>query len=225
LTHQRPFDAIIFDHDGTLVDTETPDIRACQMLYSEFDAPFDPQQWATLVAGSMAGYDILLDELATFHGNGLTRDNLWQRLRELWAITYEQVELAPGVQQLLPQLHAAGYPLAVASASDRKWIERWMSTFGLLSYFQTIASGDDVRHNKPAPDVYLFAAAQLGADPENCLVFEDSLTGVQSAKAAGMTVVAVPSHITRNLDFCHANAVIAGLDKVSPNGLAALVRK
>jgi beta-phosphoglucomutase len=219
---QHPFEAIIFDHDGTMVDTETPDIRACQMLYDEFNAPFDSQQWARLVAGSMAGYDILLDELAAFHGNGLTRDDMWKRLRELWAITYEQVELAPGVRQLLPQLHAAGYPLGVASASERKWIERWMSTFELLPYFQSIASGDDVRHNKPAPDVYLFAASQLGAAPENCLVFEDSLTGVLSAKAAGMMVVAVPSHITRSLDFSHADAIVDGLDKVTVDWLAKL---
>jgi HAD superfamily hydrolase (TIGR01509 family) len=224
LTHQLPFDAIIFDHDGTLVDTETPDIRACQMLYNEFNAPFDPQQWARLVAGSMSGYDILLEQLAAFHGNGLTRNDMWQRLRELWAITHQQVELAPGVRQLLPQLHAAGYLLGVASASDRKWIERWMLAFGLLPYFQSIASSDDVRHNKPAPDVYLFAANQLGVAPENCLVFEDSLTGVQSAKAAGMVVVAVPSHITQNLDFSHADAVIAGLDNVTLDVLEALRR-
>jgi HAD superfamily hydrolase (TIGR01509 family) len=223
LTHQSlPFDAIIFDHDGTLVDTETPDIRACQMLYDELNAPFDPQRWAALVAGSIAGYDVLLDDLSNFHGNGLTRDDLWKRLRELWKITYEQVELSPGVDTLLPQLRAAGYPLGVASASDRKWIERWMSTFNLLPYFQVIAASDDVIHNKPAPDVYLSAAMKLGVLPERCLVFEDSLTGVQSAKAAGMTVVAVPSHITRNLDFSHADAVIDGLDKVTLNWLEKL---
>jgi len=223
LNHQpHSFDAIIFDHDGTLVDTETPDIRACQMLYDELNAPFDPQQWATLVAGSMAGYDVLLDELVDFYGNGLTRDDLWKRLRELWQVTYEQVELSPGVDALLPQLCTAGYSLGVASASERKWIERWMSTFDLLSYFQVIASSDDVSHNKPAPDVYLSAAAKLEVLPERCLVFEDSLTGVQSAKAAGMTVVAVPSHITRNLDFSHADAVVDGLDKVTLNWLEKL---
>jgi beta-phosphoglucomutase len=113
----------------------------------------------------------------------------------------------------------------VASASDQKWIKRWMSAFELLPYFQSIASGDDVDHNKPAPDVYLFAAAQLGVAPENCLVFEDSLTGVQSAQAAGMTVVAVPSHITCNLDFSHADAVIAGLDKVNLAWLERLGHK
>jgi HAD superfamily hydrolase (TIGR01509 family) len=192
------------------------------MLYNEFDAPFDPQRWARLVAGSMAGYDVLLDELAEFHGNGLTRDDMWQRLRELWAITYEQVELAPGVKQLLPQLYAAGYPMAIASASDRKWIDRWMSMFELLPYFQAIASNDNVAHNKPAPDVYLFAATQLGVAPEKCLVFEDSLTGVEAAKAAGMRVVAVPSHITQNLDFSHADAVVEGLDKVTAAWLADL---
>ncbi len=222
MTTFPPFAAIIFDHDGTLVDTETPDIQACRMLYEELDVVFDAQQWAALVAGSMAGYHTLLSELAQQHGNSLTPDDLWKRLRELWRITYQKVELAPGVKQLLPALHRAGYPLAVASASDRAWIERWMSTFYLLPYFQAIASSDDVTHNKPAPDVYLFAAQQLGVSPQDCLVFEDSLTGVKSAKAAGMTVVAVPSHITQNLDFSHADVIIAGLEVVTLEWLAEL---
>ena len=212
----NPLKAIIFDHDGTLIDTESPDIRACQMLYNELGVPFNRKRWAELVAGSMDGYDVLFTEVIQRNDNGLNKEVLWRRLRELWQITYEQVELMPGASNLVTRLHAAGYPLAVASASDRKWIIRWLTTFDLLSYFQVIASRDDVRCNKPAPDVYLFAAAQLGVAPEQCLVFEDSLAGVQAARSAGMTVVAVPHIITKELDFSHANAVVASLNHITP---------
>ena len=128
----------------------------------------------------------------------------------------------PGVNNLLPQLHAAGFPLGVASASDRKWIFRWLTSFDLETYFQVIASGDDIARNKPAPDVYLFAANQMGVQPENCLVFEDSLTGVQAAKSAGMTVIAVPNIITKALDFSQADGVIQELEEVTLEWLGKL---
>jgi HAD superfamily hydrolase (TIGR01509 family) len=219
---QRPFEAIIFDHDGTLIDTESPDLRACQMLYNELDAPFNQKRWAETVVGSMDGYNVLFTELIQWSDNGLSRDALWKRLRALWKVTYENVELMPGVKSLLSQLHVAGYPLGVASASDRDWIVRWLTSFDLLPYFQIIASSDDVSRNKPAPDIYLFAAAQLEVEPERCLVFEDSLTGVQAAKSAGMVVVAVPNIITRQLDFSHADAVVEGLADVTPEWIVEL---
>jgi HAD superfamily hydrolase (TIGR01509 family) len=216
----RPFDAIIFDHDGTLIDTEDADFRACQILYQELGAPFKPERWAALVVGSTNGYDVLFAELVRWRGNGLTQADLWQRLRELWQVTYAEVKLVPGAARLVADLRATGYPLAVASASNRDWLVRWLTKFDLVDYFQVLAGGDNVNQSKPAPDVYLFAAAQLGIKPERCLVFEDSLTGVQAAKSAGMTVVAVPSHLTRRLDFSRADEVIEGLDKVTPAWLA-----
>ena len=222
---QRPFDAIIFDHDGTLVDTESADQRACQMLYHELGMPFNHDRWASLVAGSIGGYTVLFTELIQEYGDGLTHDKLWQRLRELWQITYAQVELAPGVTQLLPCLQSAGYPLAVASSSNRPWLERWLTHFDLRTYFQVIASSNDVTSVKPAPDVYLFAADRLGVQPEHCLVFEDTLIGMQAAWSAGMTVVAVPSAITCRLDFCHAHAVIDSLANVTPAWLAELAKR
>jgi HAD superfamily hydrolase (TIGR01509 family) len=212
---QLSFEAVIFDHDGTLIDTESPDLKACRMLYEELGAPFNQARWAELVAGSMDGYNVLFTELIQGSNNGLSREALWKRLRALWQITYETVELMPGVRSLLSQLHTAGYPVGVASASDRKWIVRWLTRFDLLPYFQVIASRDDVTRNKPAPDVYLFAAAQLGVEPKRCLVFEDSLAGVQSARSAGMTVVAVPNMITKTLDFSHADEIVEALEAVT----------
>ena len=91
-----------------------------------------------------------------------------------------------------------------------------MNKFELLPYFHVVATSDDVANNKPAPDVYRFAAQQLGVQPERCLVFEDSVAGMQSAKAAGMTVIAVPNHVTKTLNFSQADGIIDGLQHVSP---------
>jgi HAD superfamily hydrolase (TIGR01509 family) len=210
-----PFEAIIFDHDGTLIDTERADLEACQRLYQECGAEISIEYWAEHIVGHMDGYELILTELIQKNGHGATRDSLWQRLRELWSIALENIELMPGVTNLVPSLHAAGYPLAVATASDRAWARRWLTHFNLWPYFQVIATSDDVVNNKPAPDVYLFAAAQLGVEPAHCLVFEDSLAGLRAAKAAGMTVVAVPSPLTQTLDFSQADGLVAGLDKVT----------
>jgi beta-phosphoglucomutase len=217
-----PFDAIIFDFDGTLIDTETADFAACQMLYQELGAKLTLERWAAEVVGIQDGYDFLFDELVRQSKNGPTKAGLWQRIHQLWDLTLQDMALMPGVDRLLPTLRAAGYPLAIATASDRAWVNRWLGYFGLASYFQTIATGDDVRHNKPAPDVFLLAAANLGTRPDRCLVFEDSMAGTRAAKSAGMTVIAVPSPVTQSLDFSRADRIIAGLEQVTPTWIETL---
>ncbi len=218
----QPFQAIIFDHDGTLVDTEHPDFEACKILFAEYGLPLTLEYWAEKIVGRMDGYDILIAQLIEANHNGVSKDIIWQRLKELWEIALEKVQLMPGVTNLLNELQAANYRLGVATASDQAWVTRWLTHFNLLPYFQVIANSDNIVHNKPAPDVYLFAATQLDVQAENCLVFEDSVVGLQAAKAAGMTVVAVPSHVTKTLDFSQADAVIDDLHQVTPAWLESL---
>ena len=221
-----PFQAIIFDHDGTLVDTETPDFRAWQMLYEEFGATISLEYWAATAVGHMNGYEPLFADLIQQNGNHhLSVAALRQRLEALWPITLETVALMPGVENLLTELQATDYPLAIATASDRKWVTRWLTRFNLQPYFQVVATKDDVINNKPAPDVYLHAATQLGVDPQRCLVFEDSLAGLQAAKAAGMTVIAIPSHVTQSLDFSQADAVVFGLQNVTVEWIEAFTTR
>jgi HAD superfamily hydrolase (TIGR01509 family) len=218
-----PFEAIIFDHDGTLIDTETADFEACDLLYKELGLTLSIEHWADVVVGRYGGYNTLFDELILSNqANGHTHITLRDRLKQLWPQTLVNVRLMPGVEPLLSQLHNQGYALAVATASDSNWAQRWLTQFNLLSYFDTIATSSHVSHNKPAPDVYLYAAAQLGVDPARCLVFEDSLAGTQAAKAAGMRVVAVPSQITQSLDFSEADDIISGLDQISLHWIETL---
>lgn len=224
MTH-LPFEAIIFDHDGTLIDTETPDFEACRILCHEHGIALPVEAWAAKVVGRLNGYDQLFDELITAHGtNHLTRDDLWRRLKELWPITLAGTTLMPGVETLLPDLRKEGYRLAVATASDQRWVSRWLEKFQLRPYFEAVSCGDQVAHNKPAPDVYLRAANLLNVSPRRCLVFEDSWVGVQAAKAAGMTVIAVPTPVTRSLNFDQSDGVIEGLDRVSAAWIAQLSR-
>lgn len=218
----QPIEAIIFDHDGTLIDTESPDFEACKILGQEHGFTLTLEYWAETIVGHMNGYNVLFQQIIETSHNGVTQAAMWQRLKELWDLTLQHVELMPGVDNLLPQLYSAGYRLGVATASNRAWVMRWLTHFELSHYFQVIANSDDVTHNKPAPDVYLFAAAQLGVRPERCLVFEDSVPGIQSAKAAGMTVVAVPSHVTKSLDFSQADAAVDGLEQVTVEWIEAL---
>lgn len=217
-----PFDAIIFDFDGTLIDTETADFTAWRILYEELGANLTLEPWAAAVVGIQDGYDILFDDLLRQNKNGFTKADLRQRIHQLWDLTLQEMGLMPGVAQLLPALHTAGYPLAIATASDRAWVKRWLGHFKLAPYFQTIATGEDVHHNKPAPDVFLLAAAKLGLRPDRCLVFEDSTAGVRAAKSAGMRVVAVPSPITQSMDFSQADQIITGLEQVTLHWLETL---
>jgi HAD superfamily hydrolase (TIGR01509 family) len=211
-----PFEAIIFDHDGTLIDTETADYEACRLLCEEVGISLAQEYWAEKVLGRMDGYEALFVEVIRAHRHDANHGEMWERLKALWKITRENITLMPGVPGLLSQLHTAGYPMGVATASDRQWAERWLTHFQLQTYFRVVATSSDIANNKPAPDVYLFAAAQLGVPPERCLVFEDSLAGTQAAKAAGMTVIAVSSHINQALTFSAADRVIEGLEAVTP---------
>jgi len=213
--NHHPFEAIIFDLDGTLIDTETADFEACQMLYKEQGLSLNLEYWAERVVGVLDGYDKLLAELVQICNNGLTTAKLWQRLHQLWALTLNDTGLMPAADSLPATLQAAGYPLAIATASDRQWTERWLARFELEPYFQVVATGDVVPRNKPAPDIFLFAAEQLKVRPERCLVFEDSVPGVTAAKAAGMKVVAVPGRVTKSLDFSLADAIIPDLRPVT----------
>jgi HAD superfamily hydrolase (TIGR01509 family) len=209
------FEAIIFDLDGTLIDTETADLRACQILYQEYGISITPEYWANHIVGHKDSVELVVADLMQRNGHTLNRAVLHQRFRELWSGKLDEITPMPGVIQLLPALQAQGYRLGVATASDRPWTYRWLNHFNLWPYFQIVATCDDVTHNKPAPDVYYFVAAQLHVAPERCLVFEDSLPGSNAAKAAGMTVVAVRHHTTQTLSFSRADRVINSLTEIN----------
>ena len=124
------------------------------------------------------------------------------RIREIFEAEGADAWYRPGFKQrVLEGLHVAGWPLALATSSDRRWVTRWLEQHGLLNLFTVLCTRDDVRRVKPDPELYVLAAQRLGLRAGDCLAVEDSLNGGLAAVAAGMRLVVVPNDVTRTQPF------------------------
>ena len=110
-------------------------------------------------------------------------------------------------------------PLGLCSSSRRTWVDASLARIGLEGLFDTVTTGSDVAEGKPAPDIYLAAAASLDKQPERCLAVEDAPAGIESAKAAGMTCWAVLTEFTRGLELSNPDAVFETLEHVNLNNI------
>ena len=211
--------AIIFDFDGSILDTETPDLQTWQAVFEEHGVSLVPEVWYRCLGTSSDAFDICahLEELV---GRELAREEirLRKRARCLELILLERPR--PGVERWLDEAERLGLALGVASSSGRAWVEEHLDRHGLLGRFGCIRAREDVTHAKPAPDLYLAAVEALGVRPNEAIAVEDSPNGVTAAKAAGLYCVAVPNSVTRVLSFDHADLVIDSLEDVSIAELA-----
>lgn len=202
--------ALIFDFDGLLVDTETPAFESWRTLYAEYGHELTLALWQGAL-GTSHGFDALA-HLATLAAQPFDQPALLaRRIAAKYALSAEQ-PLLPGAREILDQAAVLGLPCAVASSSGRDWVRGWLRHHGIDAAFACIRTADDVVHTKPAPDLFLSAAVCLGVRPADCLVFEDSPNGLLAARAAGMRCVAIPGAITRQLRLPPADLLIESLD-------------
>lgn len=183
-----PLRAVIFDMDGTLVDSERIIMRAWLAAARDIGLPLKPMDYMRVVGLNVEESDAVL---ASLLGDMETLRAVRRSVRERLAGS-AAYPLKTGALELLTALRNNGIPCAVASSSSAQEIEDRLSGVGVLGFFQTIAGGDEVDRGKPDPAVYQLAAARLGVSPVSCLAFEDSAHGAASASAAGATVVLVP---------------------------------
>jgi HAD superfamily hydrolase (TIGR01509 family) len=183
--------AVVFDNDGLLLDTEEAWTRAEETLFARRDRLFTIEHKRSLIGSARAAAAAKLEAMLERDGEG---EALMDELHELvMEEALAGVEPRPGALELLERLGRAGVPVAVASNSQREFVERTLGGAGLLDgRFVTVVSVEDVAHPKPAPDIYLEACRRLGAEPGECVALEDSATGVAAAAAAGMYVIGVP---------------------------------
>lgn len=191
MTGSRAFDAVVFDLDGVLVDSEVwwNDVRIDFARRHDRRWTEDDQH-AVMGANSRQWSATMRDRL----GLDLTPEEIEREVVDAVVARYA-AEGAPLIAGAVEVVHrvARDLPIAVASSAHRDVIDAALRAIGLADAFTAIVSSDDVRHGKPEPDVYLEAARRLGAAPERCLVVEDSRNGVLAARAAGMTVILVPN--------------------------------
>lgn len=175
-------DAVIFDCDGLLAETETGWTRAETAIFGEHGYDFGPKEKQLLIGGTLASGG---DAMAAYFSLPGAGPALAARLADLvWEELAAGTRALPGARAMAETLRHRGIPIAVASNSPRHFVDAALGSAGLLELFEVIVSADDVERAKPAPDLYLTACMRLAAEPERSVAFEDSRTGVLSALAA-----------------------------------------
>ena len=217
--------AIIWDVDGTLVDTAEQHFRAWTRLAAEIDQPFTRADFAATFG--MRNPEILR-KLFFPDADDERRRVLGDRKEDLYraSVREEGTQLLPGVGRLPTAFEAARWPQAVGSSAPAGNLDLLLGLTDTRRYFRAVGTGDDVRRGKPDPEVFLAAAAKLGVVPSRCVVFEDAVAGVEAAKAGGMACVAVTfvgHHAADKLRAAGADLIVASLDEVSVEQVAAMV--
>ena len=174
--------ALIFDCDGTLVDTPPTYSRAwaAGLRLSGIEMPIE---WYMTRAG-MSEYR-LMDAFEAEHGVRLERDEVIQRMRAAFLERLQELREMEVISTIAHQRHGQ-MPMAVASGGSRAVVTATLDATNLRQLFDTVVTLDDVAHGKPAPDLFLEAAGRLGASPGECLIFEDTSEGLQAAERAGI---------------------------------------
>lgn len=211
-------EAVCFDNDGLLLETESGWTRAEEVLFVRHGSTFTDDHKRYLIGSSGAVAERKLAEMLAQPGRGPA---LWAELHGLVLAEFARgMAPMPGAFELVDALRAAGTPVALVTNSVRELAELCLATAGVGERFDVVLAREDVEHGKPAPDLYLAACAALGADPARSVGLEDTATGIAALKAAGLTAVGVPSFPGVTLE--DADLVAASLEDPSVHRIVGL---
>ena len=214
--------AVIFDFDGIIIDSETPEYEAHRSIFEECGVPLSIDEWCDQVgiwtSNSAWWFDRLRERAAEAPDHSTFEANKRRRFREL-----VKMEPLPGILRLIDDLSTGGVRLAIASSAPDRWVRRAIGELGLLSTFHTIVTGNEVERVKPAPDVYLEAARRLMLAPHRAVAVEDSSPGLAAARAAGMRTVVIPHRLTERQDLSRADLRARDARELTVETLRALI--
>lgn len=205
--------AVIFDMDGVIVDSEPVHYEAHNKLLKSYGQTLSKEDIIKYVG--LPTREVYKDIKEKFN-LPYEVNELVKKKREIFAsIAAEKVELMPHSKELIGFLRENGYKLAVASSGFKTQIYTFLQKFELADKFITVVSADDVAMAKPHPEIYLEAARRLGLKSSECLAIEDSDKGIESAKQAGMRVIAVPNAHTKQQDLSKADLIVSNLGDIT----------
>ncbi|KEQ24341.1 HAD family hydrolase [Paenibacillus tyrfis] len=192
--------AVIFDFDGLILDTETPEFESFREMYRMHGSELTLEVWGACIGtgpGAFNPYDDLEKRLGTAYDREVAR----AQRKAFYELNMQGADVRPGVRAYLKQAQQLGLRIGLASSSSRAWVTGHLERFGLLSFFECIRTSDDVAQVKPDPELYRLVLKELGVAPEEAVAFEDSPNGLLAAKRAGMHGVIVPNPVTVRLEF------------------------
>ena len=217
-------EAIIFDMDGVLVDSEYTYFQSKSQILSE------------------AGHEV--EDSYHFQFMGTTSDYMWEKMKQEFSlplsvaeyiqqmtalrqamIKRDGIRVIPHVQEFVKGLSQAGLKLAVASSSSLAEIKVNLAEIGLSEYFSEVVSTEEVEHSKPAPDVYLAAAERIGIMPENCLGIEDTKNGTGAVRNAGMVCVGFANPAFPKQVLAFAERVVSSFSELDADSLTKIYQK
>ncbi|NOY61333.1 MAG: HAD-IA family hydrolase [Calditrichaeota bacterium] len=210
---EQPNHAVIFDMDGVLVDTEPVINAAAIMGLHDFGVQAVPEDFIPFIGAGEVRY---IGGVAEKYGMPY-RPEMKDRVYEIYLqIVDEKLQIFPGVKTCLAELKDAGFPMALASSADRIKIEANLKAAKISpDIFSVILSAEDVQQKKPSPEIYLKAGQKLGIPPQRCIVVEDALNGIRSAKAAGMICIAVSNTFAKEkLEKENPDYICDGMDEI-----------
>lgn len=213
--------AVLFDWDGVIVDSSRLHEKSWEIMARRHDLPLPEGHFKR--GFGMKNERVIPEVLGWAQEPERIRRYATEKeacYREL--VRAEGLEPLPGVREVLQRLKDAGVPCAIASSTPRANIDFILDAMGLSPFFDAITAGDHVEHGKPAPDIFLHAAASLGNLPS--LVFEDALVGIEAARRANMAVVAVTTTLPASA-LSAADRVVDRLDEITIEAGRALAMK
>lgn len=195
--------AVIFDRDGVIVDSEEIHMRAVEGAFRKQGIELTPEQRRWVVGRSPLDY---LDDYAKVFE--FDRDRWNEDENELFVEGFKTVPLYDGIVDLIKAVRAAGAKTAITTSSNRSTTDMMIESHDLHGLFDVIVTVDDYTHRKPHPEPYLMTAERLGLEPSDCVVIEDSGSGLRSAVDAGMRCIVIPTEHSKDSDFSGAYRIV-----------------
>jgi HAD superfamily hydrolase (TIGR01509 family) len=213
--------AFIFDFDGLIMDTETPEFEAWQEVFRQFGQELPLSEWQKALGTSREEFDppTYLQELV---GHPINKKQVEHDQKAISMFKIMRLNPLAGVENLIKSAFEKGIKLAVASNSSADWVWCNLARLDLARYFDTICTGDEVVTVKPDPALYLLALEELQVRPDEAIVFEDSPNGISGAHNAGIFCVAIPNTLSSQLNIDHADLILPSLSDISIDKLLDL---